>query len=296
MSGKLELEMIRPLDRCTDELISSYTRVSSARPEVLFREFLPRGYRYTTLDSVPTSALEAAIFAKIHLGMMITLYDDLADHPGYRNPLLLEQLYRLNVDQDVEPEVGLSDSELATFGLARHLFEQLTSILETFPSYRVLLPVLRFDIEQFYACNRYSEMISKVPAVRTLQESQSLGPHNMGIVAAGTIDLMTQERLKLPELARAREVFQMGQRLGRIGNLLFTFDREVAEGDVTNEISIALASGFGSAEEYRQVLLSELGTLRLRIRAQKLAIFDTSRYADGLVKLHQLHDGLKDQI
>ena len=295
-----------PLEKSTgvkadlDTLISTYLAASSLRPELLFRHFLPTGYRLTTLDSVDNADLNTVIFAKVHLGMIITLYDDLADHPQHRNPDLLSALYQLNIGRDRPTPAHLSRQNRLAFELARHLFSQLRCVLEDFPYHQLLEPALRFDIEQFYACNRHSELMSTLPTVHNLTESQLLGPHNMGIVAAGTLDLMASPQLKMKELGQCREVFHLGQRLGRISNLIFTLQRELSEGDTTNEILISHSVHPDTPDfkgsPYPVMLLREFGEILKRIVSHKLETFHTPRYAEGFKAFHQLHASFEGAI
>lgn len=280
----------------TNNLIATYLSASSLRSEVLFKHFLPTGYRQTTLSSVAPNLFEAVIFAKIHLGMIITLYDDFADHPQYRNSHLLKHLYQLNIAVDKDVPDALTDSEHRSFVLARNLFSGLKNVLEMFPHYHTLLPALQFDIEQFYTCNRHSELMGVLPSVRNLTESRVLGPHNMGIVAAGTIDLMASPDFDIEELGICREVFLQGQRLGRTSNLIFTLQRELREGDSTNEILISMQTRKADETKYQSVLMQEFAQHLEEIRAQDLQSFNLSAYAGGFEKLHDLHKSLVGKI
>lgn len=275
----------------TQAIIGRYRTVISHRSDDLFRLFLPRGYRLTTLNSVAPSLRDTVILAKIHLGMLITLYDDLADHPRLHNPRLLRELYKLNVDQDASA-AALSSEEAKLFELARSLFQDFTALVESLPNHVVLKDVLQFDIEQFYACNRFSSLVTQTPSIRNAQELKTLGPHNMGIIAAGTIDLMASPDFDLTELGSARLAFQLGQRLGRISNMLFTYQRELNEGDRTNEIFLTDASSESNRERLAHEFLECLGLLR----AQKLRSFSIDAYAEGLQGLHELHRNLEGVI
>ncbi len=277
-----------------ESLIKKYLSASNLRPEVLFQTFLPIGYRHTTISSVAPELFDSVLLAKIHLGMIITLYDDLADHPTYRNTKLLKELYRLNIAQDHTAPENLKPDETKTYELARYLFSNLTSLIETFDHASALRPALQFDIEQFYTCNRHSELMSALPAVRNIVETKNLGPYNMGMVAAGTIDLMASPSLNFMELGRCRELFILGQRMGRISNLIFTYKREQDEGDQTNEILISNIEN--NNENYRQCLLSEFSDILAAIRSINLFSFSADSYADGLIGLHQLHASLEGRI
>lgn len=282
-----------PFTNLRDEietLTKTYRESSTLRPEVLFRDFLPTGYRFTTLTSVDGRFVDLVIFAKIHLGMIVTLYDDLADHPRYYNPELLQHLYKLNVGIDHVPARSLALQDQKVFNLARYLFQRLTLLLQHFPHYKELFPVLRFDLEQFYISNKYSELMTKLPAVRNLTESRLLGPYNMGMVAAGTIDLMASSGFDRRELGTCREIFILGQRAGRISNLLFTLRREISEGDLTNEILMT------SSENYQNPLHQEFADILTKLQNQGIQTFSTAQYATGLQALNQLHQNLEGQI
>jgi hypothetical protein len=73
-------------------LAFKYEKIFSHRDRRLFTDFLVNGYRHTTLNTVSTELFEEVVYAKVCLGMIITLYDDLADHPKYYNPKLLKPL------------------------------------------------------------------------------------------------------------------------------------------------------------------------------------------------------------
>lgn len=231
-------------------LANKYERVLQNRDRRLFTEFLVRGYRQTTLESVPQELREQVVYAKVCLGMLITLYDDLADNPLYYNPKLLHHLYRLNLGELMLAPLGLSAQEQKIFQLARDLFTELELSLRCFVNYVSLKEILVFDIKQIFLANQYAELTTAHPTIRNLTESKAQGPYNMGMVAAGMIDLMASNNFKSEELGAMREMFIKGQRLGRIGNLLFTFEREKKEGDVTNEILLHGDGGKSLRQEF----------------------------------------------
>lgn len=270
-------------------LISHYMSISQRRSESLFRHFLITGYKQTTLNSVSHFYFESIIYAKLILGMIITLYDDLADHPQHRNSLLLSFLYQLNIEKDPLLQIPLDTMGQDIYELACFLFSNLTMELKKYPHYELLKPVLQFDMEQFYLCNRHSELISSIPSCQNLHESSALGSYNMGIVAAGTIDLMASPSFHLDELGTCRTIFHIGQRLGRISNVISTLKREIDENDVTNEILIGSIEENVSQEKYQEKLKDEFSKKEKQLCSQNAKLFCTKKYADGFLKLHELH-------
>lgn len=279
-----------------EKLFAVYQEVSNIRPAILFHTFLPTGYRQTTLNSVQSDFFESVIYSKVILGMIITLYDDLADHPLHQNPLLLSKLYNLNIGIDYQDEINLTPRDKNIFELARFLFSELTKTLKIFTHFETFKFILQFDIEQIYACNRYSSLIGISPELQNLTESRILGPHNMGIIAAGMIDLMAVKNFFPDELGLCRTVFHLAQRLGRISNLIYTLEREIKEGDMTNEILIAAKEKSISKEKYMEHLCKEFLRKINKIRRQKVQNFNSHLYADGFVKLDGLHASLMGRI
>jgi hypothetical protein len=112
-------------------------------------------------------------------------------------------------------------------------------------------------------------------------------PYNMGMVAAGMIDLMASPIFNKNELGVFREFLIKGQRMGRIGNLISTYERELNEKDVTNEIMLDPAA----AGVYQGILNDELneGLKDLAKRASRFKHTFMKTYVEGLRSLHQLH-------
>lgn len=281
------------------ELIDHYLSIVKTRNKILFSDFLSNGYKITTLDSVRDEFYTSCIFSKIILGMLITLIDDLADSPKTFNPRLLKIIYQLRVDNVKEIELKIqNDEDLQIIRLVHVLIVNLKNQLQNMPHWQILNDLFLFDISQIYLSNKYAELLTAYPFISNLSESKFYGPYNMGMVAAGTIDLMASESIKLEELGQCRECFILAQRMGRIGNLLATFIREQQEGDKTNEIFIFSQIESGSIEQYKDLLLKEhaQGLEKIKNFKEKISFFNTESYADGLAKLLALHLDMQGSI
>jgi hypothetical protein len=88
----------------------------------------------------------------------------------------------------------------------------------------------------------------------------------------------------------------LAQRLGRISNVIYTLEREIKEGDMTNEILIAAKEKSISKEKYKNDLQKEFFRKSNKIRRKKIQSFDNHIYADGFVKLDSLHASLMGRI
>jgi len=274
-------------------LVDRYLATSSLRDRRLFEVLMLDGYYHTTLDSVDPQHFESALLAKLQLGMIITLCDDLADHPRHRDPQLLAALYRLNINSTAPHPDLANERQRRTYELACSLMHELTLLVRDFPHGNELASLLAFDIHQFYQANRYAEIISDSPHLASLDELRVLGPHNMGMVPAYTIDLMASRGVDMSQLGRCREVFLLGQRVGRISNVLATYERELAEGDRTNELIVGATQR--TLDEHRRGLFDEAERLIAEIEANKRAVtaFRVTSYVQSLRRLHTLYFAMR---
>ena len=252
----------------------------------LFREFLPIGYDLTTISSVKNKS--EVVNLKVILGTLITLYDDFADRPDKFNPKLLQLLYRLPFEKIELNDAFLSIEESVSLNLAKSLFIKLKDGLSHFPNYNSFIDIFYFDLKQFFLANYYCEQLTKNPNLANVLENQMYLHHNMGIVMAGMIDLMSLEKFNMSELGQARSLFLLGQRAGRISNILSTYEREKQEGDVTNELIFFTKGEYNNFDS--ELLEIELSTIFQKMNKYKnILSFTVSDYRQGIQALHELH-------
>lgn len=273
--------------------LDSMQEVTPFRNRKLFSEFLPSGYRMTTLSSVKDR--ETVIHLKVILGTLITLYDDLADRPEHLNSKLLQLLYRIPFERIDFVDLPLNAEEKRYLHLVNSLFKRLFAGMSPLANYAHLIELFYFDLKQFFLANRYSELLSKYPHLINEPENRLYLHHNMGIVMAGMIDLMSLPHFDISELSHARALFLLGQRAGRISNVLTTFGREQLENDKTNELfAISENETFSSKCER---LNKEIASLFQQMDGyNNIQSFSAMEYRLGMQALHELHIRLKNVI
>lgn len=286
------------------ESLVAFRDVAPQRSTLLFTEFLPIGYEAMTLSSVTPQFRERLLAAKLHLGMLITLYDDLADSPRWANSRLLHELYKLPFHADSIRNAKLNTSERKVVELARHLAEGTFPILKSLPHFRVLGSLLHFDLQQFYNANRYCELLTRIPFLANSEEGATYINHNMGMVIIGMMDLMGSPGLRFDELGEMRALFLKGQRVGRICNVLTTLNRELSDGDITNELIIeAIQSKQAKIGDLSTIKKHQLAESKRRLRDERkqlysdistkhntIKTFNVRQYRAGLKDLQQLHE------
>ncbi|WP_413289778.1 hypothetical protein [Bdellovibrio sp. HCB337] len=278
-----------------NEIERNMTELAPYRPPELFKEFLVQGYTAITLSSVSSDDFQDLLRAKLCMGTLITLYDDYADRPSQYDPELLEDLYQLNFGRyDTVRCMNLTNRHVLSFSSS--LFKEMNSVLQGLPHYKHLIEIISFDLMQFYSANRYSSLVTANPHLGNQLENRSYAHHNMGMVIVSMMDLMASKSLKVSELGAIREVLLMGQRMGRIFNVLATSKREAIDGDVTGELATCRTEY--EIENGERSLRQEILDLQNRIASydDRITTFSVEAYLDGLAKVQRLHKKMEGTI
>ncbi|MEW6056580.1 MAG: hypothetical protein AB1540_08185 [Bdellovibrionota bacterium] len=269
--------------------------IAPYRKPALFSEFLVKGYTAITLSFVSEAKFSELLRAKVCLGTLITLYDDFADRPTQNNPHLLEILYQLNFGRrDSVRSLNPRDHHVVEF--AKSLFTELEDILIRQPHYRTLREILDFDLKQFYSANQYSSLVMSNPHMKNILENRLYAHHNMGMIMVGMMDLMACERIDFLEFGAIREVLLLGQRMGRIFNVLTTHNREAIDGDITGEL--ATCANKIEIEIAKQELRQEIQDLHNKMRGfnTRITTFSVDSYLEGLTAVQKLHEKMEGTI
>lgn len=265
------------------------------RKSALFNEFLVKGYTAMTLSSVSQNKFSELLLAKLCLGTLITLYDDFADRPSSSKPELLAKLYQFNfTEYQITGTFEESDSDVIRF--VESLFIEISKNLKDLPNYKHFIEILNFDLLQFYSANRFSSLLTANPRLNNTLENRMYTHHNMGMICVAMMDLMATPNVDLSELGSIREVFLLGQRMGRIFNVLSTRQRELLDGDVTGEL--AVCQSFRETKAAEAKLRNEISELSLKIQCYdvKIKTFSVNTYLEGLLKLQKLHERMEGTI
>jgi hypothetical protein len=244
------------------------------------------------------------------MGVMLdVMWDDIADQDG--NHTFLEKLLSLPFRAHEIDFSEFSDQEQRYAEFTRRLWLEIENRVRRYPRFAEFDELFRFDYGQLCNVMRYSHVLNAIPDLLNLTEHDLYTPHNMHIMICSTIDLMCSPTFNRQDLGRLREVIWNAQWMGRIGNLVTTWQRELQEGDFTSGVyASAVSEGDltvtdllgGDAERIESAIQSgghEAVFLRrwqahrrylLSDRAQ-LRSFDVRQLAASLERLICLHLG-----
>jgi transketolase C-terminal domain/subunit len=215
-----------------EEFYQIYSQVGT-RKRFLW-QWCEQGSELTTLPCVLPELFRHVNDTKLLSMILCVLLDDVADLQG-RAPFL-ELLLRV-VDGDTRPDLsGCSDEERRYTEVTRQLTEIWYSRLRSYPSFETFQHLLRYDQVQYYNAMRYSHMLNRNLWAMNQVEHDLYLPHAMDMMSFATTDLMATVEFPLDELGRLREALWHLQCMGRVGNLLSTWRREIHQRDFASGV------------------------------------------------------------
>ncbi len=245
-----EIAIVRELT-LSDELLAWVERYSQVgiRNKYLWN-WCWRGVEVTTLSCVPESQRAELADTKV-LGVMLdVLLDDVADENGSSDFLecLLAIPYGPQISQKaLQP---FTPAQRAYAELTQAVWVEIQRRVERYPRHQEFAAALQFDYRQLLNAMRYSLLLNSDPSLLNLTEHDLYLPHNMHMMISATMDVMCSTDFDHRELGALREAIWRAQYMGRIGNLVTTWEREIDEQDYTSGVfASAVSSGSLSAEK-----------------------------------------------
>ena len=220
----------RPSPGLTD-WVAGYAQVGKRNPYLW--GWCRRAVEITTLPCVAPQYREELIDTKTMGVLWDVMLDDVADQSG--DPRLMEAL--LGVTEGGTADFSTftaAEQEYAAFTC--DVWREIMRRAARYPRYSEFADLLRYDYRQLCNVMRYSHLLNRHPELLNLTEHDLYTPHNMHIMVCSTFDLMCSPDFDRSELGRLREVVWNAQCMGRIGNLVTTWQRELKEGDFTSGV------------------------------------------------------------
>lgn len=241
--------------------ISLYNQVGER--DLYLWQWCLHGIEITTLPNVQEELFNEIVDLKLLSVIICVLFDDVADRS--HDDQWLREL--MNVVQSGSTSFQLDEQIREHVEIAHELWQAYATRVRALPGYAELQSVWQFDIDQFLTSMRYSQMINQSPDLANPTEHDVYTPHNMLMVSFGTLDMMASDTVPVSERGAIREALWHAQAMGRVGNVLSTWQREIHEGDYSNGlVARALSQELITANQLHELspaeaieLLKELG-------------------------------------
>ena len=241
--------------------IAEYERVGTR--ELYLWQWCLHGIELTTLPSVSQPICTALCDTKLLSVIVCVLFDDVADEihdVDWLNDLI--DVVRAPREAIAAQNPRIREHITTT----RELWGEYTERVRQLPAYSEMAPIWQFDIEQFLTAMRYGQLVNQFPDLANPTEHDVYTPHNMLMVSFGTLDMMGSDGVATEDRGAIREALWHSQAMGRVGNVLSTWRREVENRDFSNRmVCQALSEGAVRpgdledlpADELKRLLLAE---------------------------------------
>ena len=267
--------------------MDEYARVGQRDP--FLWKWCLEGVDLTTLSCIDPRLRDENRVTKV-LGVMFdVLLDDVADQSGHTG--YLERLLKIPFGVPSPDFSDCSASRRAYADTAQRVWDAIMARARAYPRYDEFSELLKFDYRQLLNTMRYSHMINSDPELVNMVEHDLYLPHNMHMMVSGTLDLMCSSEFDRGELGAVREALSYAQYMGRIGNLITTWERELGERDFTSGVfAFALREGIITA---REIIDADPQKLRDTIAAHDCESFFLKRWIDRRKRLAGLAGSIR---
>jgi transketolase C-terminal domain/subunit len=231
---KAERDLVQnvELSPAIDRWHSLYSQTGH-RSDYLWRWCL-HGVRITSLPSVAPEHFAHVCDTKLASIILCVLFDDVADEHGSER--LLTEMLRVTRDDARANLSGLDSAERLHVEITEEIWRDYMERAQSYPYADVYTDLLRYDLMQFFNTMCYSQLLNSRPSLLNLTEHDLYTSHNMQMISFSTLDLMCSHGFSVNELGKLREAMWHAQCMGRIGNLLSTWQREIVNRDFTSGV------------------------------------------------------------
>lgn len=276
------------VERLASDLAMQLRAVRDTRDKELSTAFLAPAVDVTTLSCVGPSHRASSVRIKLRIAHIIIMYDDYVDSAAIVDPTLVRAL--LQIPHRLLAVGGFKSEAQRPEAFVQNTWLDVLDEMARLPKYTDLLPLLEFDITQLHQAFRFAQALRTVPGAAHPKQNLRWLSHDFGFVLAGMVDLMASPEFDLAELGRARELFSQAQRVARLHNDLTSLEKEIAEGDPSNEVIIRArkleTEPTRGGVAFQQVE-ADLGGEERRLEkvAARLQSFDGLHYVAGVREL-----------
>lgn len=239
---QVEQELIESikLSPLFSERVNQYNQLGN-RGEYLWK-WCVYGLRAIVMPCAAMELREHAFDTKMLAVLFGVLLDDVADQ--WQDRQFLELLLRATVDPARRDFNELSSGPAAYARFTCEVWDEFQQRVSAYPRYLEFGDLLNYDNQQVLNTMWYSHLVNADVSLLNIEEHDVYSPHNMQMISFSTIDLMCSLEFDHRELGSVRGAMWHAQCMGRIGNLVSTWERELKDGDYSSGVFAILADRY----------------------------------------------------
>ncbi len=225
---------------------SRYDRVRGERDAFLWK-WIYNLFDEFTLSSVPSGMRREVYETKTLLTIFVTVLDDLAEASDERATF---DVARHIPFEETAKRTERSDVKDDVIEFLEDLWVEISAAIEVTPRFDEFADVFEYDLRQTCNAMEYSRLLNHNMSIANRTEAERYDAYNMTVFPYACIDLMDSPAFDRGEFGALRSLLCELQQMARIGNWITTWERELAEGDVSSGVVVcALRRGVISTEE-----------------------------------------------
>ncbi len=200
------------------------------------------GLRAILLPSVSRELRDHVTDTKMLAVMFGVLLDDVADQ--WQDRLFLDRLMRATLGESSRDfrDLGLGRAAYAQFTC--EVWDELQQRVSGYPRYAEFSDLLDYDNRQIVNTMWYSHLVNADIHLLNIEEHDVYSPHNMQMMSFATMDVMCSPEFDHRDIGKLRAAMWHAQSMGRIGNLVSTWERELQDGDFSSGVFAILAERY----------------------------------------------------
>ncbi len=228
--------------------VDRYDRVIGERDRYLWK-WIHNLFEEFTLPCVSTETLNDVYETKTLLTVFVTVLDDLAELSDDRSTFDLAR-HIPSGTADVAASTDRPGVDTDTIDFLVDLWAEIEAALRESPRYGEFADVFEYDMRQTCNAMEYSRLLNQNASMANRTEAERYDAYNMAVFPYACIDLMHSPSFDRSELGALRSLLCELQQMARIGNWITTWERELAEGDISSGVVVcALRRGVILPEE-----------------------------------------------
>lgn len=222
----------RELPQSVERLVDRYEAIFDSRDRYMWG-WLDAVLPEFRLDSVPERYRTLADEGRLLVCVYVTALNDLSDRRA--DDTAFEAAARIPLEGPPEPGSPIDEPGVQ---LAASAWMTLRERLDDAPNADRYLPRLRENLAATARAQRHSAHIAAHPGDADYEECLTAQSPTMGMDALATVDLICSPGFDPTDEPELRAAIRAIEPLGRIGNWLTTWERELAEGDLANGVVV----------------------------------------------------------
>lgn len=271
--------------------VERYKKVGGDRGDFIWR-WLQIMNKVFVSDGVNKLYKESLIKTKFLFNLFIILIDDVSEKNDSK--ALLDELLKTPFRNNEIKLDKLSKEDVDYLNFTIIVWHEIENVVKGYPNYKDCEETFDFDVEQLLNAVKFGYLVYNHYYMINEDEFLSYIPWSMQIALDFDIDLMCMPKLNEDERRLYREISLLAQKMGRIGNWVSTWERELENNDYTSYVfPYSLKRGIVTLAELRNSRNGKKDAIREKILKSNAEEYLLNKWDEYYSEIKELSKQLK---